>query len=259
MERNPSTNGARGYRFTLRPKWLLSHLLVLGLVVLMVNLGFWQLRRLDQRQEANDRIRANAGAEPAELVELVAASRAEDVEWRPVIVEGAYRVDDDVLVANRTLEGQPGFWIVTPLEPRDGSPALAVVRGFVTRTLVSEGRIAEAAAPEGTVRVTGFVQTSRSGGRFAKGSGDGGLPEISRVDLAELAERWGELAPLWIQLDEQEPSVTGGTLTPVPLPELDEGPHLSYAVQWFIFSAIAVVGYPLVLRRNARGHDDDGE
>ena len=40
-------------------------------------------------------------------------------------------------------------------------------------------------------------------------------------------------------------------MTPVPLPDLDEGPHLSYAFQWFIFAAIGAVGYVMILRRNA--------
>jgi cytochrome oxidase assembly protein ShyY1 len=49
--------------------------------------------------------------------------------------------------------------------------------------------------------------------------------------------------------------------TVLDLPELDEGPHFSYAVQWFIFSTIAIVGYPLILRRNARekARDDDDD
>ena len=46
---------------------------------------------------------------------------------------------------------------------------------------------------------------------------------------------------------------------PVPAPTLDEGPHLSYAVQWFIFTTVAVVGYPLILRRRARELEVEGE
>ena len=41
-----------------------------------------------------------------------------------------------------------------------------------------------------------------------------------------------------------------------PRPPLDEGPHRSYAWQWAIFSVIAVVGYPLALRRRARSAPD---
>ena len=104
--------------------------------------------------------------------------------------------------------------------------------------------------------MTGYVQKSRSGGRFATGNADGGLAEITRVDVPALGELWGsELAPLWLQTEAQDTPVAEAALTPVPLPTLDNGSHLSYAFQWFIFSTIAVVGYPLILRRNARAGD----
>jgi len=38
----------------------------------------------------------------------------------------------------------------------------------------------------------------------------------------------------------------------IPLPELGDGPHLSYAGQWFLFSACAVVGWVVIVRRAAR-------
>jgi len=47
------------YRFALRPRWILSHLLVLLLVIVMVNLGLWQLRRLHERTTYNASVRAN--------------------------------------------------------------------------------------------------------------------------------------------------------------------------------------------------------
>jgi cytochrome oxidase assembly protein ShyY1 len=255
----------RGYRFALRPKWMITHLFVLAMVVLMVNLGFWQLRRLDERRALNDEVRENASAEvlpmPTDLANApddVRRERVGDLEWHPVTVEGHYRSDQDLLVANRTLEGQPGYWLVTPLEPDDGSPVVAVVRGFVTRALVAEGDLSGVAAPSGPVTVVGYVQKSVGGGRVATSTGESGVPEVSRVDLGRLSDHWqAELQPFWLQLSEQQPAIRGETLTPVPLPPLDEGPHLSYAVQWFLFSAVAVVGYPIVLRRHARGRDDD--
>jgi surfeit locus 1 family protein len=272
MERNPRTTDAppapepgRGWRFAYRPKWLLSHLFVLALVVLMVNLGFWQLRRLDQRRSFNDEVRSHTTTDvepmPTDLADApddVVDDRLDDLVWRRVSVSGRYVGDQDLLVANRTVEGQPGYWLVTPLVPDDGSPEVAVVRGFVTRVLVDQGDLSGVAAPDGPVTVVGYVQRSVGGGRLATSTGDAGVPEISRVDLGRLADHWQTgIQPFWLQLTEQQPPVAGDSLTAVPLPTLDEGPHLSYAVQWFIFSTIAVIGYPIVLRRHARGRDDD--
>ena len=143
MEQKSAENGVNAekasYRFAFRPAWILSHLFVLALVVLMVNLGFWQLRRLDERKAFNATVRDNATAAPTPLPPDVTPADVDALEWRPVTVEGRFRQDADVLVANRVLDGQPGYWIVTLLDPADGSAPVAVVRGFVTRTLVSEG------------------------------------------------------------------------------------------------------------------------
>jgi cytochrome oxidase assembly protein ShyY1 len=246
------------YRFALRPGWLLSHVFVVALVVLMVSLGFWQLRRLDERRALNDRVEANASAEPVALAELLPAGSvpSDDVVWRPVTVEGNYREGADVLVANRAIEGQPGFWVVTPFEPADGSAPVAVVRGFVTRAAVDQSE-PTAFAPQATddeaVRVTGYAQRSRGGGRFARDLPDGALPQVTTVDLDALGEQWGaELAPVWLQRRDEVPTTDDAGLLPVPLPARGDGPHLGYAAQWFIFSLIAIVGYPLILRRNAR-------
>jgi cytochrome oxidase assembly protein ShyY1 len=262
MEQKSSKNGrgggpeGRGYKFLVRPGWILSHLFVVALVVLMVNLGFWQLRRLDQRKDTNARIEANAHVDPQPLPPGI--DEAGEAEWRRFTVTGTYEPGSDVLVANRTVDGQPGYWIVTLLRDVEQGPPVAIVRGFVTRAVVASDDLAEVTAPTSEVTVTGYAQDSRGGGRFATGT-EGGWPEISRVDLGELAERWrvDDLLPIWLQLEAQDPPAGTAALTPVPLPSTDEGPHLSYAVQWFLFSAIAVVGYPLVLRRHARTSDDD--
>jgi surfeit locus 1 family protein len=249
------------YRFALRPRWILSHLFVLLLVLTMVNLGFWQLRRLDERKDFNHAVRTNAAAEAVPVTTLLptnaTSADVRDAEWRRVTVSGTYRADADVLVANRVLEGQPGYWIVTPITTAD-SGVIAVVRGFVTRALVASGGLAPTAPPGGTVTVTGFVQRPRHGGRFASDR-EAGLAQISTVDVDALAARWGSaLAPYWLQLTEQAPAVADEVLQPVPRPTLDNGPHLSYAIQWFTFSMIAVIGYPLILRRNARARALDG-
>jgi cytochrome oxidase assembly protein ShyY1 len=82
---------------------------------------------------------------------------------------------------------------------------------------------------------------------------------VTRLDLGALEELWGtDLAPVWLQLSEQDPPQSE-LVNPVPLPDLDEGPHLSYAFQWFIFATIGAVGYVVILRRNARAAQTPAE
>lgn len=267
MDEIRSQNGARNttepkpvtpsYRFMLRPWWIASHVLAVFLIVLFVNLGFWQLRRHDERRDANARIEAQIDTAPQPLPPGLSVDDVRDLEWSPVSVEGTYRVGSDVLIANRSLDQQPGYWVITPLEPSGDAPAVAVVRGFVSRPVVDQGDLSSFSATDETVTVTGYVQRPRSGGRFATGLPDDALPEITRPDVEALGEQWGsELEPLWLLLATQEPPSTSATLIAVPPPDLGEGSHLSYAVQWFLFASIGAVGYVLILRRNARARPE---
>ncbi len=229
------------YRFALRPKWILSHLFVLGLVVLMVSLGFWQLRRLDERRAFNDTVRASLAAPPAARV-----PGEEPAEWQRIVLRGTFRPGTDVLVANRAQNGQAGYWVLGALDTTDGT--VVVDRGFVLRSLVAQGALRESVPPAGEVEFVATVQASRRG-VFATSVGAAGVIEISQVDVAALGSRWGvDVAPYWVHATPAQ----GKLLEAVAEPTLGDGPHISYAVQWFVFSTIAVIGYPLILRRNAR-------
>lgn len=233
---------------------MLSHVLVLALIVTMVNLGLWQLHRLDERRDTNARIEAR-GAEPvAALTDLVAPTGSLDtagaVQDRIVTATGRYE-GRDVVVRNRSLDGQPGAWVLTPLRLEDGS-TVVVNRGFVP--IAGEQPVPVAAsAPPGTVEVTGSLQPTQERGRFGpKDPATGVLERIARVDLERLdAQIDGPVHPVWIQLVGQVPAPAEFPV-PVPPPARGDGPHLGYAVQWFVFSLIALCGYPLVLRRVAR-------
>ncbi|NNE94888.1 MAG: hypothetical protein HKN24_02565 [Acidimicrobiales bacterium] len=79
-------------------------------------------------------------------------------------------------------------------------------------------------------------------------SGEGTV--LPRLNVEAVAQRLSgtELAPMWLQLDDPE---ARGVPTPIPLPDQDNGPHLSYAVQWAMFAVLGTVVYGLLLRRIA--------
>lgn len=247
------------YRFALRPRWVLSHVLVAVLVVLMVSLGFWQLRRLDERRARNDLVSVRSEEPTASLPAVVDVDGSPDdaaaVRFRRVEASGSFEPGSDVLVRNRTFRGQPGSWLLAVLRLDDGD-AVIVNRGWVPVTGEQEPP-AGALAPAGPVTVIGLLETTQERGRFGSTDpADGRLQRVARVDVGRLARQIdGEVHPVWIQLEEQRPG-SGDLPIPVEPPEQSEGNHFSYAVQWFIFSTIALVGYPLVLRRVARRSDD---
>jgi surfeit locus 1 family protein len=233
-----------------------SHLFVLVCVVAFVRLGFWQLDRHADRQERNDLIAARQ-SEPVrplgEVIELDAdADEIDAAVHRRVSVTGTWRADEEVLIRNRTFQGAPGSWVVTPLVLPDGS-AVAVNRGWVPVTAGSDGDPSSYAPATGTVTVTGLI--ARSDQRAGLGAVDpatGQLRDLARVDVGRIAQQLDErLYPVYVTLRHAD-AATGELPLPVPPAELDDGPHLGYAGQWFIFATLTCIVYPLLLRRTAR-------
>ncbi|RMH78290.1 MAG: SURF1 family protein [Actinomyces sp.] len=247
------------WRILLSWRWILSHLFVVTMVVVMVELGFWQLRRLDQRRAANAAVTAALSADPVDLGAALAAGDLPPDHTR-VTVSGTYLADDEVEIANRSLDGTAGSWFATPLALPDDGPVVLVVRGFVPRTLIAGGDLDATSPPSGPVAVTGLAFASVGGGHLAPGTGDADRPVLSRPDLARAAEATGlDLAPVWVRLETQDPPQASGLPVPVPREELSEGPHLSYAIQWFTFSVGTVVVYALILRRRLGEESPDRE
>ena len=255
-----STLGAMSWRFAVRPKWVVRHVAVAVLVVTMVLLGLWQLRRLDEKRELVATVEARQ-EEPARAVEeLVPADASVDdeaveaVEHRSVTATGTYADEDTFVVENRTFNSASGAWVLTPLVLDDGG-IVVVNRGFLG--FDAEGMIDPPPAPTGEVEVEGLLLTSEARGRFGAADPEASeLDVLARVDLERVAERIdADVLPAYVQRVRSDPEEVVGPppeLVALGRPEVSEGPHLGYAVQWFTFTAIAVVGYALLLRRVAR-------
>ena len=256
------------------------------MVVLMVNMGFWQLRRHDERRADNAETAAALSRDPVDIASLLGADDLPP-DYTAVTATGRYVEGAEVLIANRSFEGQAGSWLATPLHldpvpasgasSLDGSVPLAdgtsladgsassgggsvtpagaassgvvmVVRGWVPRLHTAGIDQRPAGPPSGRVAVGGLAFASVAGGRIGV-TGSGETPEISRPDLDRYREVTGlDPAPVWIRLRSQDPPL-GELPIPVPAPVLSDGPHLSYAFQWFFFSAGAAAVYGLILRR----------
>ncbi len=242
-------------RFWLRPKWVVGHILVIVLVVAFANFGLWQLRRLDERRDANAVIAARSSVPVQPLDEVVAADAGfgdvADLPYRRVTARGTYD-DASVLVRSRALEGRPGFHVLTPLVLEEGV-AVMVNRGFAPFTTDVSEALAATRPPAGVVEVTGLVLgTQERQGIGPTDPADGTLSEIARVDLARLQQQSGaDLYPVYLQLQEQAPP-SDGLPTVLSPPEQTEGSHLSYAGQWFLFAAVGAIGWPILLQRTAR-------
>lgn len=240
------------YRFLVRPKWIGFHLLVIGAIVLMVNLAFWQIRRLDERREFNAEVTSRSSQPVADIVDVVQpGTDPDDVEWRTVEATGTYVADQQLIVVNRGQNGAAGVNVVTPLQLSDGR-LLLVNRGFVP-----EPGTAPAPAT-GTVTVEGRIRASQVRALGQLTDADAArLTEVQRIDIPRIAQQLpGETVQVYLDLLASEPA-QGAVPIPVPDPELSEGPHLSYTIQWFIFSVCVLVGWVLAVRRSAKKYADE--
>jgi cytochrome oxidase assembly protein ShyY1 len=261
----PPPSPSRNWRFVSRPFWLFSHVFALSVVVSFVFLGRWQLSRLDDRREQNTLIEERSLATPTSVAAALAAIEgdpdgADRLDYVAVSDVGAFVDGEVVRVANRSLNGAAGDWVIGSFVTDDGITVL-VNRGFVTRDDVA------APAVDGPIR--GWLRASQvREGQFG-GVDDGEAARVPRLDVAAITPRLelddgAIVAPVWLQLgpaDGPLSAAADGAVVPepVPLPPIDEGSHLSYALQWYAFAAMGAAAYGLVVwRASAERPSEDG-
>lgn len=242
------------YGFLLRPKWLAFHAIVLVGIIVMVNLGFWQLRRLDDRQQFNQTVVERTEQSPVEASAVLDGYDPDADEWTPVRLRGTY-LPDQIVQFNVSQGGRAGENVLTALVLDEGDDSGGAAGTVV---LVNRGFIPLGASvpppPATVVEIAGVVRASQvrgSGGLTDAETAE--LTEVRRIDVPLIAATYGgEVAPFYVQLFSAEPPVAVGDPEPVARPELSNGPHLSYAMQWFIFAVCVAIGWVLAVRRSIK-------
>ena len=233
---------------------MVGHFVVLTLAGLFVLAGFWQLDRLHQVGEQNAVMKARRALPVAGLATVARPSDASAPAalQRRVVVTGRYDVTHQAFEFNE-LDGQPGVDVLTPLITPDGS-AVMVDRGWVPAQPPQQSLPVASDPPAGPdVRVDGYVLPGGEGGSATV---TGGLIQLTRINLELMQPHVPyDLYPVFVRLQTQDPAQPTGLPRPSPPPALDEGPHLSYAIQWFTFTAIGLIGWPILLRKAARDRE----
>jgi cytochrome oxidase assembly protein ShyY1 len=239
------------YRFLLRPRWLALMVAVALLVTIFVQLAQWQLHRLEQRRAANAVVTTNAGAAARPVGEVLAPDRAvtDHTEWTPVRARGHYDVDHEILVRYRPFEGEPGFHVLTPLVLADRT-AVLVDRGWIPTSRTN----APPTPPPPTAGEVTVVGRARPSETADPGTGRPEDGQVRMIDVAQIAATLPyPVGRGYVELVSQTPPVAGELPRLLPPPELSEGPHLAYAMQWYLFSVIAVGGLGFLAYDEAHG------
>lgn len=224
--------------------------LVVGVLVAATcaRLGVWQLDRLAQRR-AHNRVAAERLALPplalSESTATLLASQPDGFRFRRVTAAGSFDFTRQLVVLAQAHAGLPGIHVVTPLRLSD-TVAVLVERGWLPSPDGRSLDTAWVAEPESTVAQGVLL---RAEARRASASGADTWPRaVLAPDPGAVGHAYPyRLLPLLLRRDSLPAGVAN--LRPVPVPELSNGPHLSYAIQWFAFAVIALVGSSIVFAR----------
>lgn len=254
------------YRFLLSRQWVFLTLLGLVLIPVMIRLGFWQLHRHEHRVANNKIISASLKARPVpvESVTRPGAVLPHKDLYRAVSARGHYDTAHEVVARQRTSSdgqtddmsgdqsgGEVGYHVITPFVLDDGR-AVLVNRGWISPgdDLTDFPKIP--APPSGEIRVTGRLRPDET--TAATGIRDKhGLPPrqimliSSKLVAADVPE---QLVSGYMELVSTTPAPKAGQPQLIPAPDHSSiGPHLAYAIQWWLFSSMVPVGWVVLLRR----------
>lgn len=232
----PETSGV--YRFLLTRRWIGLAIFVVALSALCVRLGFWQWHRMEHKQHQEALVRTHLGASPVALDSLVSAGRpiGPDDEWTRVEATGRFDVAHQVTVKFTTRDGLPGADVVTPLVRSDGSIVL-VNRGWMSATNDAERPRNIPAPPSGTVTIEGWLRPDNGAERNAVVPFEGQVRAVASRGMREFVGR--PILPGFI--NQQSPRAEH--LQPEPRPRISHALNFFYALQWWFFSGLALLGY----------------
>jgi cytochrome oxidase assembly protein ShyY1 len=223
-------------RFLLHPGWLVVTLVVLAFATSCYTLlAPWQFRRNAERSSTNAAVKASFIAAPVPLATLPPGS-----EWRLASLTGRY-VGDATLARLRTVDGEPAYEVLHAFRQADGSVVL-IDRGFVRPNDVAQAPDVPA-PPTGEVSLVARVRSDETDPQHRDAFTDrtnGGRRQVYAVDSHTVAKATGlPIRKGYLRLEPGAPGVLG----PLPLPELDSGPFLSYALQWLAFGTMAILAW----------------
>jgi cytochrome oxidase assembly protein ShyY1 len=247
-----------GWGFLRSRRWFGYVTLLVIFSVACVWLGTWQFERRAEARAEIERIDTNYDAPVVPLRDAVAdyAHYDEDaMKWRPVELHGTY-IDEVLLARGRPGAGGVGSNLINAFRNSDGS-IFIIDRGWVPVAGIEEIPATLPRPPAGEVTVNVRLRASEpqiSGRTSTERS-------LGSIHLPELESVFGHLGPVYTgaygQLIGEQPAAESGVLT--TRPERDEGPHLSYALQWYVFIMIAAAGLVYGARQEHRTLNPSGE
>jgi surfeit locus 1 family protein len=227
----------------VRRRTFLTLAIPFACAALFVRLGVWQLSRLKEKRAFNAVLAQRLAAPPSDVTALPADTALG--HYRRVTAAGTLLYGREVVYAGRSHEGSPGVDLLTPMKVAGHDTVVMINRGWAFSP--DAGSIADSLWKEkDSVSVSGYAET------FAGRERAVAQRRVHALDRAAIGKLVGlPIAPyVLVQTSDTGPHADS---VPVRLgvPALSEGPHESYAIQWFSFALVAVVGAVALARRSS--------
>lgn len=239
--RTPSPTAPQGRR------WIGYVVLVVVFAVACVALSQWQFARREEAAANIARVEKNYDAPPVPLASVLAPDHVlnPDDKWKPVVLKGSYLVGKQLLVRNRARDGEAGFDILSPFMTESGD-VFVIDRGWVAGPLKPLSSVV--AAPSGPEVVVARLMPTEP---QLAGQSDT-AESVATINLPNVAKRWTQPTYLGAYglLVSEVPVAPAGL--PALKPQLTEGNHLSYALQWIAFAVLGFVGLWWAIRNERR-------
>jgi len=239
-------------------KWWWVTLLVVALMALLARLGFWQFDRLDERRAENVALVAALDASPVLLNETEISGDLADWKDRLIVAEGEYDLENQFALIVQSWQGMAGLHLITPLVLDDGKTAVLIDRGWIP----DEERDPEFWSQydeTGMVSVDGYIALSQIISRgTAESAPSGPSQEWYRVDIASIQPQIPyELLPVYVIQSSPPEGNVAVPYNEARSVEISEGNHMSYALQWFVFSIGLGTAYVIYINKWISDQEED--
>ncbi|MEJ6014470.1 SURF1 family protein [Corynebacterium sp. H127] len=230
---------AKAWKTFLQPGWIITFLIIIAFTYAAFSLlAPWQLHKNDVVSHRNELISEHFDKAPVAFDQVFGPDGAlpADNEYLRVAITGTYLPEQEVIMRVRPVESGPAYHALTPFKMNDGTVVL-VNRGW---TRPENGHLPAnfPKPPAGEHTIVGYARIDEPSPQIAPTMEDG-HQMVTGIDTEEISQLTNlNLAKDYVQLAEEQP----GVLTAFPLPKLDNGPHLSYGIQWIAFGLLAPIG-----------------
>jgi surfeit locus 1 family protein len=240
------------------PSWRWSTLLVVIMIGVTIRLGFWQLDRLEQRNDFINQVNAVKISPEINLSGNISGLDLVSNEYRNLQASGRFDFDYQIALRNQiwvqTWGNDLGYSLFTPFKMDNGLVVL-VQRGWIPIEFNTPASWREF-DQDGELTINGIIRIP-----IKKGEMGGGVPDPTYSPGEKMSYFWNtididhlqklmpyELLPIYVQ---QAPDPLRKIYPFASLPEFDlsEGAHLGYAIQWFMYSLLILIGYPILINK----------